>query len=120
MTYFPSHGSFPIVWPLFPPVSLSSSHIYTNIHIHCFFNRFFSPSVNSLPTSYIHFLSPGKSFQLFGPFFQSIYSAYFLSLLIQSIFWPLFQCCGLVILHVSTNFYACCLPYWFCSHLFIQ
>ena len=120
MIYFPSHGSFPIVWPLFRPFSLSSSHISTNIHTHCFFNRFFSPSVNSSPTSYIHFPSPGKSFQLFGPIFQSIYSVCFFSLFIQSIFWPIFQSCGLVISHVFTNVYACCLPYWFSSHLFIH
>ena len=91
MIYFPSHGSFPIVWPLFRPFSLSSSHISTNIHTHCFFNRFFSPSVNSSPTSYIHFPSPGKFFQLFGAFFQSIYSACFFSLFIQSIFLPTFS-----------------------------
>ena len=48
------------------------------------------------------------------------YLAHFFSLFIQSIFWPLFQCCGLVISHVSTNFYACCLPFWFSSHLFLQ
>ena len=119
MIYFASPGNFPIVRPLFRPFSLSFSHISTNFHTHCFFHKFSSSSVNSSSTSYIHFLSPSRSFQLFGLLFQSIYSAYFFSLFIQSIFWPLFQSCKLNISHVSTNFYAGGLPYWFSSHLFI-
>ena len=119
MIYFASPGNFPIVRPLFRPFSLSSSHIPTNFHAHCFFHKSYGSSINSSSTSYIHFLSPGSSFKLFGLFFQSIYSACFFSLFIQSIFWPLFQSCGLNISHVSTNFYAGCLPYWFSNHLFI-
>ena len=36
------------------------------------------------------FPPPGKSFQYFGPFFQSIYSACCFNLFLQPIFWPLF------------------------------
>ena len=56
----------------------------------------------------------------FSLFIQPVFSVYLFSLFFQSIFCPLFQSCVLVISHVSTNFYACCLPYWFFSHLFIQ
>ena len=77
MIYFASPGNFPIVRPLFRPFSLSFLHISTNFHTHCFFHKFSSSSVNSSSTSYIHFLSPSRSFQLFGLLFQSIYSAYF-------------------------------------------
>ena len=80
LIYFPSPGNLPIVRSLFQSFSLSSSHISTNFHAHCIFHRFSSPSVNSSPTSFIHFPTPGKSFQLF---FQSVYSACFFSLFIQ-------------------------------------
>ena len=65
-------------------------------------DRFSSPSVHSSPTSYIHCLSHGKSFQFFGSF----HSVYLFSLFFQPVFRPLFESCGLVFSHVFTNFYA--------------
>ena len=91
MIYFASPGNFPIVRPLFRPFSLSSSHISTNFHTHCFFHKFSSSSVSSSSTSYIHFLSPSRSFQLFGLLFQSIYSVNFLATF--SILWVKYLTC---------------------------
>ena len=79
------------------------------------FSQFFAYFLHSLSLSW-QIISIIFSVYLFSLFFQSIYSVTLFSKFI-----PLtFQYCGLVISHVSTNFSACCLNYWFSSHLFIQ
>ena len=91
------------LFPLSPPPPLTVSHCvacYFSLFFQLvsliyffsqyigllFFHRFFSPSVNSLPISYILFPSPRKSFQFFGQFFQSIYSVYFFNLFFLATF----------------------------------
>ena len=78
MIYFPSRGSFPIVWPLFQPFSLSSSHISTNIHTHCFFFSGFSALQSILR------LLPTFIFPPLANHFN--YLAHFFSLFIQPVF----------------------------------
>ena len=116
--------SLPFPWQFFPSFCHYFDHLvclpHTSLPTYTPINSFTGfPALQSilclLPT--LTFPPLANLSNSLAHFFSLFIQPFFFNIFFKSIFWPLFQRCGLVPSYVSTKFYAHCLSHWFSSHL---